>query len=104
MKEKRGRRLRTLADLDAHGGGGRASPPFGTLGPKFPSIAISDAPLVASLATHPTHFPPPSLTRQIRGQLRLTLYSAPDYFLRPWLEIVAVSSVSGLAASARNVE
>jgi hypothetical protein len=109
MKREDGGRGGTLADLDAHGGGGRGTAPLptlGTLGPKFPSIAISDVPLVASLA-HPTHFPLPSPTPQNRGQLHPALYSAPDYFLCPRLEIVAVStvaSVSGRVASARNVE
>lgn len=84
----------TLADLDAHGSAGRATA-LRSLGPVFPSIAISDAPLLASLATlnRPARFPPPSPTLQTRAQLYPALYSAAGY--SPYLS-VAVSIVASV--------
>jgi hypothetical protein len=121
--EKRGRRQRkdysTLADLDAHGGGGPGTAPLIPLSrasrptrPEFPSIAISDAPLPASLATlhHPTrllHLLLPSPTPQTRGQLHLALYLTVGCFpcLRLEIDVASiVGSVSGKAASAHSVE
>lgn len=118
--EKRGRRQRkyysTLADLDTHGGGGRGTHPAVTClsrptRPEFPSIATSDAPLPASLATldHPIRLLLllPSPTPQTRGPLHLALYLTAGCSPCLRLEIVVASivgSVSVRVASARSVE
>ena len=84
----------TLADLDAHGSTGRATA-LRSLGPEFPSIAISDAPLLASLATlnPPARFPPPSPSLQTRAQFYPALYSAADYSLYLSVAVSVVASV-----------
>ena len=121
--EKRGRRQRkyrysTLADLDAHGGGGR-----GTVHPAvtcfsrrtrsespFSIVAISDTPLAASLAApdHPTRLLlPPSPTPQTQVPLNHALHLTADCSPCLQLEIDVVSMVGSLlgrVASARSVE
>src|SRR5258707_3926284 len=121
MKREDGGRGSTLADLDAHGGGGRGTAPLIPLArahpghsarPQFHSIAMtSDTPLGASRASlnHPTQHLLSSPTPQTRGQLDFALYLVTaDYFLclRREIDVAAlnVESVSGTVASARNVE
>jgi hypothetical protein len=62
--------------------------------PEFPSIAISDTPPLASLATlnHPTHVLP-SPTLQTRGPLHLALYPTAHYSPCLRLEIDVASIV-----------
>jgi hypothetical protein len=108
--EKRGRRQRkdrysTLADLDAHGFNGRGTvhPAITCFSrrtrPGFPSIAISDAPLAASLATlnHPTRLLLlPSPTPQTQDPLNLALHSTADCSPCLRLDIDVVSIVGSL--------
>ena len=120
--EKRGRRQRkyysTLADLDAHGGGGpgtapliplsRASP--GQLGPDFPlsPFQMRRFRLLWQLCIiQPASPLLPSPTPQTLGRLQLALYLTAGCSPCLRLEIVValiVGSVSGRVASAHSVE